>query len=178
VKITQDIRCSQLSGGVSVDLYLIRHAEAKPLGEEETITDEERPLTDKGHAQAKLIAVGLQRHGVHLGLLLTSPLLRARQTAEGILSQWTASAPQLEVCEPLAPGKSPKKLARFLRSLETDSVGLVGHMPDLGTFLTRLIGSLKAQVHLSKGGVAFVACDGVRKGLGTLQWLVTPQWLG
>lgn len=161
-----------------MNLYLIRHAEARPLGEGDTISDEERPLTEQGEAQAKLVGTGLQKRGIHLGMLLTSPLLRARQTADGILSAWTAPTPQLEVYDTLAPGKSAKKLSRHLRTLETDSVAIVGHNPDLSEYLSWLIGSKRAQLHLSKGGVAFVVADGVRKGLGTLQWMVTPEWLG
>jgi phosphohistidine phosphatase SixA len=54
----------------------------------------------------------------------------------------------------------------------------VGHNPELSAYLSWLIGSKRAQLHLSKGGVAFVEADGVRKGLGVLQWMVTPEWLG
>jgi len=161
-----------------VNLYLIRHAEARPLGEGDTITDDERPLTEQGEAQAKLIGAGLQKRGIHLGMILTSPLLRARQTADLIVGAWAAPTPQLEVCDGLSPGKSAKKLSRHLRTLETDSVAIVGHNPDLSGYLAWLVGSKWAQLHVSKGGVAFVVADGVRKGLGTLQWLVTPEWLG
>jgi phosphohistidine phosphatase len=161
-----------------VNLYLIRHAEARPLGEGDTAADEERPLTEQGEAQAKLIGSGLQKRGIHLGMLLTSPLLRARQTADAILGAWTAPTPQLEVCDALSPGKSPKKLSRHLRTLESDSIAIVGHNPDLSAYLSWLIGGKRAQVHLSKGSVAFVVADAVRKDLGTLQWMVTPEWLG
>jgi phosphohistidine phosphatase len=120
----------------------------------------------------------LHKRGVQLGVLLTSPLLRARQTAEAILGAWTAPSPQLEVCDALSPGKSAKKLSRHLRTLETESVAIVGHNPDLSAYLSWLVGSKRAQLHISKAGVAFVVADGVRKGLATLEWMVTPEWLG
>ncbi|HXG10102.1 MAG TPA: phosphohistidine phosphatase SixA [Gemmataceae bacterium] len=161
-----------------MDLYLIRHAEAKPLGADGITRDEDRPLTEAGEAQARELAAGLQRHGVHLGLLLTSPLLRARQTAEAILRQWSLPAPELRVCAELAPGVKPKKLARLLRILSADGVGLVGHMPDLARHTAWLIGGKKAQIDLAKAGAAHLVCpDFPRKGSCTLIWLVTPELL-
>jgi phosphohistidine phosphatase len=162
-----------------MDVYLIRHAEAKPLGEDGILNDEDRPLTEAGEAQARDLAAGLQRHGVHLNALLTSPLVRARQTAEGMLRQWSLPAPPLQECEYLLPGFKPKKLTRFLRDLSVDAVGLVGHMPDLAEYAAWLIGSRKARLDLAKAGVAYIAfADKPRKGEGTLAWLVTPEWVG
>ena len=160
-----------------MDVYLIRHAEAKPLGEDNIRDDADRPLTKAGQAQAKTVATGLRAKGVRLGILVSSPLLRARQTAEGILGQWPKPAPELRMCDALAPGSKPRKLSRFLRELGSDPVGLVGHMPDLGEYAAWLIGSKKAQIDLAKAGIAHISCsDGPRKGSGTLVWLVTPDW--
>src|SRR5262245_42487168 len=161
-----------------MDVYLIRHAEAKPLGEDGITEDENRPLTEAGEGQARKLAASLQRQGVHLGALLTSPLVRARQTAEAMLRQWSLPAPELQLCDFLAPGFKPKKLSRFLRDLSADTVGLVGHMPDLGEYAGWLIGSRKAAIDLAKAGTACITCsDGPRKGKGTLIWLVTPEWM-
>jgi len=158
-----------------VDLYLIRHAEAKALTENDVMNDEDRPLTDEGEAQARRLGTGFHARGLRLGALLSSPLLRAKQTAEGILNHWPELAPQVQVCEELAPSLKAKRLARCLRDLEVPSAGLVGHMPDLGEFLGWLIGSRKLSVDLAKAGVAKVTCEKVRKGEGTLEWLVTPE---
>ena len=161
-----------------MDLYLIRHADAKRVGEDGIENDEDRPLTDKGEAQTRQTAAGLQRRGVQIKLVLTSPLVRAKQTADGLLRQWPTPAPELQACDELTQGQKLKKLSRFLRGLEADSIALVGHQPDLGEFAAWLIGSKNAQIDLAKAGVAYICCDGVRKGAGTLQWLVTPEWLG
>ena len=59
-----------------MDLYIIRHAEAVPRGTADVNGDEDRPLTDRGHAQARALSAALQRQGA-LDVLLTSPLLRA-----------------------------------------------------------------------------------------------------
>src|SRR5205807_17530 len=109
--------------------------------------------------------------------LLTSPLLRAKLTAEGILKHWPEFALSVQTCDELQPNTRAKKLARHLRGLGTSSVGLVGHMPDLGEFMGWLIGSRKAHIAFAKGGVALVRCEDVRKGDGALQWMLTPEWL-
>ena len=161
-----------------MDLYLIRHAEAVSLGEGGVTEDADRPLTERGREQAKAVASGLQRRGVRLAVLVTSPFLRARQTAEELLRHWPAPAPPVEACEALAPGGRPKKVTRFLNGVMEDVVALVGHMPDLGVYAGWLIGSKKAQLDLAKAGAAHVLCpDRPRKGSGTLLWLVTPEWL-
>jgi phosphohistidine phosphatase len=161
-----------------MDLYLIRHGDAVRLGEQGIDQDAERPLTEEGEAQARAVAAGLQKRGVTLGRVFTSPLRRARQTAEGMLRQWSSPGPELVVCEELAPGGRHKPLARLLRNCGQDRVALVGHQPDLSEHAAWLIGSKKAQLEFAKGGVAYLAFgNGPRKGGGSLIWLVTPQWL-
>ncbi len=160
-----------------MDLYLIRHADAAPLGEGGVAVDAERPLTAAGEGQAKLVAVGLVRKSVHVGVVLTSPLLRAQQTADGIVKAWTGPAPEVQICDELAPSGKRKMLTRVLRSLGSDAVALVGHQPDLGELAGWLIGSRKANVDFAKAGVAYIACDDPPgKGAGRLVWLVTPEW--
>jgi phosphohistidine phosphatase len=164
-----------------MDLYLIRHADALPLGEGGAADDEERPLSDAGQAECQKLATALRRAGVRLDRVVASPLLRARQTAEGMLKHWNAEppapTPALDVCGALAPGGKPRKLARYLLKLTDTSVALVGHMPDLAEHAAWLIGSKKAQLELAKSGVALVECEKLPgKGTGVLRWLVTPAW--
>lgn len=160
-----------------MEIYIIRHADALPLGEGGSSRDEERPLSETGKTQSRNLALSLQQHGVVLSHLVTSPLLRARQTAEGMLQAWSAPAPALEECEELAPGGRSKRLAKYLRDLKGDAVGLVGHQPDLGEHVAWLIGSKQAQIDLAKAGVAAVhMAEEPAKGGGVLLWLITPDW--
>ncbi len=160
-----------------MDIYLIRHADALPLGVAGVTQDEDRPLSEEGMMQAKSLAPALQRRGVQPSLVLTSPLLRARQTAEGMLRHWNPPAPELDVCDCLSAGARPKELARLLRNWGGDRVALVGHEPDLGRFAGWLIGGKKTHINLAKAGVASISCDGEpRKRTGSLVWLVTPDW--
>jgi phosphohistidine phosphatase len=160
-----------------VDLYLIRHGEAVPLGEEGTRFDEERPLTEAGVAQCHALAAALQRQGVHLDAIITSPLVRARQTTEALLQAWQGAVPEVIECDGLIPEVRPRKLTRFVRERQAESVALVGHLPDLGIYAGWLIGSKRAQVDLAKAGTALIKVEGkLGKRSGALQWLVTPEW--
>lgn len=161
-----------------MDLYLIRHAEAVQLGDGKVTDDAERPLTAEGEDQARHLASGLQRKGVRFTKVLTSPLVRAHQTAEQMVKNWGNPAPEVVLCDELEPGSRARKLAKALRDLEDSSVALVGHQPDLGDWCAWLIGSRKAHIDLAKAGVAYVKCDEKPgKGAGTLVWVVTHDWL-
>jgi len=162
-----------------VDLYLIRHADAVPLGEQGITEDADRPLTDEGQAQARSVAAALRKHDVSLKLIVTSPLRRARQTADAMLRDWPAPLPELLVSDELAPGGKRRKLARFLNTWSVDAAALVGHQPGIDELAGWLIGSRKASLCLAKAAVARICCASeIEKGCGTLTWLVPPEWLG
>jgi phosphohistidine phosphatase len=160
-----------------MDFYLIRHADARPLGEGGILEDADRPLSDTGTAQCGPLAQALLKRGVHLGGVVTSPLLRARQTAEALLQHWPAPAPALHLCDPLAPGGKRRKLTRFLRGLDSANLALVGHSPDLALYAAWLIGSKKAQLEIAKAGVAVIHFEGrADKSQGVLTGLIGPEW--
>lgn len=160
-----------------MDLYIIRHGDAQPLGQDGIHDDADRPLTPAGHAQCPLVAAALLRHGVHLEHLVVSPLVRAQETAEDLLKELGSPKPEIHTCAHLAPGGKRRKLTRFLCGLAAQSVGIVGHRPDLNWYLGWLIGSRKAQIDLEKAGVACVHFEGEPdKGAGSLSWLITPKW--
>src|SRR5262245_54655400 len=123
-----------------MDLILIRHADALPLGQGGIMEDNERPLSDTGKLQAQALAAAFQRVGLHLNGILASPAVRAKQTAEGLIAAWKTGAPKLETCDHLAMGFKIKKLAGVLEELKVNTVGLVGHQPDLSEFAAWLVG--------------------------------------
>src|SRR5689334_20462718 len=129
-----------------MNLYIIRHAEAVSLEESGVNADGDRPLTPHGHAQCRGIAAALLRLGVKLDVVLTSPYLRARQTAQGLLDSWSDPNLKVEELKHLLPGGKIEKLARQLRSLEAKNVALVGHMPDLAEHAAWFMGSRKARL--------------------------------
>jgi phosphohistidine phosphatase len=158
-------------------LYLVRHAIAEARGPVWP-NDDERPLTTRGIARMREIALRLADRGVQVGLIWSSPLVRARQTADVLAPLWTTSR-QVEIVQDLAPGQATARVGKALveRSARvTDApVALVGHEPDLGLLTAWLIGA-RSPVPFKKGGVArvdFAAPIGA--GTGTLAWLVTPK---
>jgi len=158
-------------------LYLIRHADAAPLGEGGVSDDHDRPLTELGHSQSKELSAALQRRDVKLDQIVSSPLLRARQTAEDLHKGWRTQLREVVLCDHLAPEGRRKKLSKFMRDLKAESVAAVGHMPDLSDYLTWLIGGRKAKVPVDKAGVACLECGpDLDRADAVLLWLVTPTW--
>ena len=161
-----------------MDIYIIRHADALPVGENGIQCDEDRPLSETGFKQAATLANALKKRGLTLDLIVTSPLVRALQTAGTIRSIHEMNEQQLETRDELAPGGRPKKLARYLNGLSANTVALVGHQPDLSMYAGWLIGEKEAAIDFAKGGIALVRTeDSATKGSGALMWLVTPEWL-
>jgi phosphohistidine phosphatase len=159
-----------------MELYLIRHAEAAPAGEN-GVSDEDRPLTSCGEGQATALGKALRAHGVELRLVISSPLLRARQTAEELLRQWPDPQPDFRIYKELALGGKRRQLLRALRQQGADKVAIVGHEPEVGALAAYLLGSKKLHIALDKASVAFLHCNaGLEKGDGQLNWLLTPAW--
>ena len=159
-----------------MDLYLIRHADAVDRSDP-NYSEEERPLTERGRAQARSLAAALVARGVSFDAVISSPLDRCRQTAEEMLQNMSGPMAELTFCKHLAPGGKPKKLIRYLVGVGGESMACIGHEPDLSEFAARVMGSGKAQIELAKGGLAMLRCDGVPdKGQGILVWLITPDW--
>lgn len=113
-------------------LFLVRHAKAAP-GE----PDELRPLTAEGRATAR--ALGLELRAVKLDAILSSPLLRARETAEAIAR---AVGVEAEVDERLAPG-ADGDVVRTIIEGKGESVVVVGHQPDCSEIVFVLTGRLE-----------------------------------
>jgi len=115
-------------------LYLVRHAEAAP-GD----PDDLRPLTPHGREQARRLGEQLRADGVAAGVVLTSPLLRARETGSAIARELGAD---VAVTEELAPGATPEALTRVVRdaSAHGETVIAVGHQPDCSRIAAALTG--------------------------------------
>lgn len=159
-----------------MELYLIRHAEAAPA-KENGVSDEDRPLTSHGEGQASALGKALCGHGVELRLIISSPLLRARQTAEALLREWREPKPDFRVYKELALGGKRRPLLRALREQGADKVAIVGHEPELGELAAYLLGSKKLHIALDKAAVAALHCSaGLEKGDGQLNWLLPPAW--
>jgi phosphohistidine phosphatase len=162
-----------------MDVYLIRHAEAAPLGQAGATEDFDRPLTETGRTQSKKLAQALPKRGVHIERLLVSPLVRAQQTAEPLAAAWGLPTDAVVTCKALAPGGKCRKVAEWVNERPVAAIGLVGHRPDLNELAAWLIGSKRAKVALDKAGVALIQVDDseLEKGSGELVWLLPEGWV-
>ena len=158
-------------------LLLVRHAKAEDR-EKFDGPDDERPLTANGRQKFRAAAKGLRKIAPDIGVLVTSPLVRARQTAE-VLARVFAARGIVEQ-ELLAPGGSRKALLGWLEQQSDDDViGLVGHEPDLSELATFLLAkSARPLLEFRKGAAALVSFDGrPAAGQGVLEWLLPPAAL-
>src|SRR6266568_2569207 len=163
--------------GGSVQLYLVRHAIAEERGEDWP-DDTKRPLSDEGRIKMAKQVTGLERLEVRIEEVLTSPLVRTKQTAE-ILAENLSSRPRVTEFPMLAPGHTPKEVMTALRDYaKRSSLALVGHEPGLGDLMAALIGTRKP-ITFKKGGVALVKLDRLPPDLGAAElcWFVPPKLL-
>jgi phosphohistidine phosphatase len=158
------------------ELYIVRHAIAEERGAKWK-TDAERPLTDEGTERMRKAAKGLVRLGVGLDVVLTSPLVRAKQTAD-ILARAFDEPPPVIVIESLGPGAGYAALLGDLHAhARRTRMALVGHEPDLGRIAARLVGA-RRPFAFKKGAVCRIDVQSIPPaGSGALQWFVTPSIL-
>ena len=155
-----------------MELYFLRHGIAADVGPVGT-GDAGRPLTGEGIAKMNESARGLRRLGIELDALMTSPLLRAQQTAEIVAAKLHLQA---EVVEALSPGFDIEKLKELLdKHPSKKRFMFVGHEPDFSTLLSVLTGG--SQIQLKKGGLGRVDLEVVEEHAGVLVWLIPPRLL-
>lgn len=162
-----------------MNLYIIRHAIAVPRGAPGVADDAPRPLTSDGARKMRKEAKSLSRLGIEFDQIWTSPYVRAHQTAEILAEQMGLSA-GVRVVRALLPGAGFDALAaEICRHHPVESLALVGHEPDLGEFVTRLLtGVGTSAIRFKKGGIACVEIDDFALPLrGELCWLLTPRQL-
>jgi len=161
-----------------MELLIVRHAIACERDTERWPDDAERPLSARGELRARQAARGVRRLVRRPVSVLSSPLLRARQTA-AILTEF-ASWPRASLSPLLAPEASPAAVLALLARSRESCVALVGHQPGLGRLLVSCLpgGRGAAAFEIRKMGIAVVGFDGSpRAGHGTLRWLVPPRLL-
>lgn len=161
-----------------MQLLIVRHAIAAQRDANRWPDDADRPLTAEGVGRARRAAAGLKRI-LKPGLILTSPLVRARDTAT-ILTQ-AARWPKAVECDALAPGKSPEEVLEVLRRQRANAecIAVVGHQPGLGRLLALCLGGVRPEAfELKKSAIALVEFQGQpRAGRGMLAALLPPRIL-
>lgn len=159
-----------------MDLYIIRHAIAVDRGTPEYENDSQRPLTDKGKKKMLQIAKGLHTLGVDFDLILSSPYVRARETAE-ILADVFKTKADVAFSENLIPMGDPDLLiSEIIEKYSVNSIALVGHEPHLSSLISLLVSdNASLDMTLKKGGVCRLSADDLHHTRKTtLEWLLTP----
>ena len=160
-----------------MDLLLVRHG---PAGSREEFAktgqpDDLRPLTKPGMREMKAVARGLRRIIPSVDSIVSSPLVRARQTAEIIAAAYDTRIVESDV---LRPDTEFQSFESWMRRQPSEGVVVaVGHEPHLSGLVAYLIGDHgDARIDLKKSGACLLRFDGrPKRGAGTLRWLLTPD---
>jgi phosphohistidine phosphatase len=155
-------------------LYLVRHATASDVAK----SDAERELTREGREEARIVGAALAGLGVKPGSILSSPLVRARQTAE-IAGKELNFSGGVEPLDELVGNTTTPALLKALRPYASrGEIILVGHMPSLSEHLAAMIGGARVEgLALGKGSVACLELDELHIGAGQLRWLMRQKQL-
>jgi len=159
-----------------MEIYILRHGIAVERGTRGYAKDGDRPLTKEGEEKMQQIAQILEGMDLHIDLILSSPFVRAKQTAE-IVAEGLGE--EVTFTDHLKPDSNPKELIAEINDEKPQRVMLVGHEPDLSQFVSLLItGSADAAIELKKGGLCKLTTEQLTFGqCATLNWLLAPKQL-
>src|SRR5262245_19587699 len=162
-----------------MEIYLMRHGTALARDSADAPADEQRPLTPKGIKKTRKAAKGLMALRPSIDRFLSSPLLRARQTAD-IVAEALRFKGQVEEVADLAPNGDLEKLVGSLASYkDCQGILLVGHQPNLGgTASLLLTGNTALEIDFKKAAVCCIKVDTfTAREHGSLRWMLAPKQL-
>jgi phosphohistidine phosphatase len=161
-----------------MNLYILRHGIAVEPNARNLRKDAERPLTAKGKKRLRQIAGAMKAMELSFDLILSSPYVRAHQTAE-IVAQTFKQKNKLVLSNELTPGGNPKLLVEQINKIRPrpKNVLLVGHEPYLSQFIGLLAsGNTNTAIDFKKGGLCKLEIETLRYGrCALLGWLLAPQ---
>jgi phosphohistidine phosphatase len=157
-----------------VKLYLVRHAAASDVAP----SDAARELTKEGREESRVAGAALLKAGTKPEQILTSPLLRARQTAE-IVARELKFQNEVAVFDELSNSGTLADVLRVVKTFDgAREIILVGHMPSFAEHLAGLLGSDNpAALSMGKASIACVELSEPRVGRGELRWFLRQKQL-
>lgn len=163
-------------------LYIIRHATAEEREDfaKKNADDSMRPLTSKGRKKLQKVSLSLEKEFDKLDLIVTSPYLRAKQSAQ-VVADVADNAKITESAE-LVPHAPPQSLLKWLKSHcgQCKKVAVIGHEPHLSSFMSYLLSGTTTDnfIEMKKSSVALVEVgdfEDMAAGKAKLIWLVSPK---
>lgn len=160
-----------------MNLYLLRHGIAVDRGSG-TLRDDERPLTREGIEKMTAAARSFPGLIGKIDRILTSPLVRAKETAM-IAAKECRAAKKIQIVNDLVPGTPIDRVYTLLNDHRKEgNIMLVGHEPDLSMLASALVGAGSSAIELKKGALCAISVNGaVANGSGTLVFLFQPKHL-
>jgi len=152
-----------------MELIFLRHGDAEDVGPDGS--DFARGLTARGELESERVARFILASGLAPGQVVSSPLVRARQTAERVGAVFGGLEPQVD--DRLKSGARVADIEGIVADNPTQRLLLVGHEPDFSQAISALIGG--GRIDMKKSGAACVTLSVVQAGAGRLQWLVRPD---
>jgi phosphohistidine phosphatase len=162
-----------------MDLYILRHGLSVDRSEWLHNRDRDRPLTKEGKKRIRRIAKTMARLGLQFDWILSSPYVRARDTAL-IVADLLGLQKSVELRDELTPMGNPEELTKLLASRKTsERVLIVGHEPFLSRYASVLLtGHAVPRVRFKKAGLCKLAIARLRfAACAELEWLLTPGQL-
>jgi phosphohistidine phosphatase len=159
-----------------MQLYIVRHGIAIDREDPKCPPEAERYLTEEGIERTKQVAKGIAALGAHADLMISSPYVRATQTAAIFAGALDYPEHKIRHTENLLPDSEPAALLRELaREKNASSVFCFGHAPHVDALLAAAAGAQRHITSMKKAGVAFVELKRISPPNGQLVWLVTPK---
>jgi phosphohistidine phosphatase len=161
-----------------MEIYVVRHGIAIDREDPKCPPDPERYLTEEGIEKTKRVAAAVVALGASPDLLLSSPYVRAMQTAEIFAGALDYSKQKIRRTDLLLPGAEPSLFFRDLaKDKQTSTLFVFGHAPQLDDIIATALGSKHHITSLKKAGVALIELKRVSPPNGQLVWLAPPKLL-
>lgn len=161
-----------------MQLYIVRHGIAIDREDPKAPPEPERYLTEEGIEKTKQVAKGVATLRISADLFVSSPYLRAMQTAEIFASALGYAKQKISKSEALLPGAEPGAFFRELaKQKDASSVFCFGHAPHVDELLAAAAGLKHPITEMKKAGVALVELKRLAPPSGQLVWLITPKLL-
>jgi phosphohistidine phosphatase len=157
-------------------LYLVRHGIAIDRSDPKSPAEAERPLTAKGVQKTRAAALGLNEFGAKPDVFISSPYVRAVQTAEIFAEALGFSPEKIRISDSLKPAANPAELLKEVQHIRAKEIACFGHAPHMDLTIAQLSSSRTVYTELKKAGVACFE-HAAANGRWTLRWLVTAKIL-